>query len=125
MKVEKIEDKFTDLTYLKTIAKGNNDFMLRVINTFISQTKADIEKMRQYFDEKNFDAIYFIAHKMKPSFQFVGIKELNNVILDIETFSKEKNNLELLPGLISKLYSIYLSSVKELEEETVKLTNIS
>ena len=116
--------KYTDLSYLKKIARGNQEFTLKVINTYIAQTKSDINKIEQYLSVKNWDSIYFIAHKMKPSFQLLGIKALQEIILNIETFAKEKINLERLPSLITQLVLIYEASKNELKEE-IQIFNVS
>ena len=113
--------RYTDLTYLKTISRGNDEFLLKVIHTFISQVRSDLDKIQQYMDEKKWDSIHFIAHKIKPSFQFVGIKALEEVIVNIETYAKEQNNLDLLPPLVFQLTSIYEASVEELNEEEKKI----
>ena len=113
--------RYTNLAYLYNLCRGSNEFVLKVIDTFIRQMKTDIGKMRQYIEEKNWDSLHFIAHKMKPSFQFVGIKELQDVIVNIEKYAKERSNLDLLPQLLSQLITIYDASVKELEGEVKKL----
>ena len=110
--------KHTNLTYLKGISKGDIEFMLKVIDTFITQAKSDIEKLNQFIKEEKWDSIYFVAHKMKPSFQFVGIKELQEVIENIEKYAKDKKNIDIISKLAKQISSVYESSVKELKKES-------
>ena len=116
-------NQYINLTYLKKISKGSNEFMLKMINTFIKQVINDVSSMQQQLDEKDWDSLYNTAHKMKPSFIFMGIKNLKDPIISIERNARERANLETLQELISKVVFICDSSVKELEAEAKKLTN--
>lgn len=113
--------KHIDLGYLKSISKGDAEFMVKVIDTFIIQEKADIQKLHEFIKEGKWESIFLIAHKMKPSFQFVGIKELQEVLENIELHAREKTNMDLVSELAIQVSSIYEASVLELIDETGKI----
>jgi HPt (histidine-containing phosphotransfer) domain-containing protein len=115
--------KHTDLTYLNTISKGNKEFTVKFINTFIKQISEDLPKMQQYLDTQSWEDLGNLAHKIKPSFQFMGIKELQEDILFIESNAREQINLDKLPSLISNLVYICDIAIAELKQEIVLLTS--
>jgi HPt (histidine-containing phosphotransfer) domain-containing protein len=114
--------KQTDLSYLNTISKGNKEFTLKFIRAFIKQMSEDLPLVQQYFDSQDWESLANIAHKIKPSFQFVGIKVLQESIAVIEKSARDQINLEDLPGLISNLMYICQIAISELNQE-IELLN--
>lgn len=106
-----------DLTYLKELSNGSNEFILQMISVFMAQTPEAIGDLEKHLDHKDWKALRAVAHKMKPSFSFMGIKELEPVIAAVEEYSKDETNLDELPAMISRIKNICLESMKELEAE--------
>ena len=112
--------KYTDLTYLHELSKGNADFELKMINTFVNQAQVDVQKMKQALVDKNWDVIYLIAHKMKASLHFVGLSSLHADMLSVELYAKQRTNFQELPELISSISSIIEIAIDELNDEITK-----
>ncbi len=106
--------KVTDLTYLKSISRGNDEFVKKMINSIITQVSEDLEKMQKLAVDNDWEALSFTVHKTKPSFHFVGIKSVQDGITAIEQYAKEKIHLETLPDLISSVTAIFEKAKKEL-----------
>lgn len=115
------EMRHTDLSYLRSISRGSKEFIVKLINSFITQTSAEIEKLKQHLQAQNWEGVYATAHKMKPSFHFVGLKELKEPIQNIETYAKEKSNLSSIPELVSQVVAVCNTAINELKEEIEKL----
>ncbi|MBA3285534.1 MAG: Hpt domain-containing protein, partial [Nitrosopumilus sp.] len=109
--------KYTDLSYLKQLAKGSNEFIKQMLSIFIDQTPPAIESLEENFNKKDWVALRAAAHKMKPSFSFVGIKELEPVIKEIEECAEKESELDSLPEKISKIRQISIKAIVELEKE--------
>jgi HPt (histidine-containing phosphotransfer) domain-containing protein len=114
--------KYTDLTYLSTISKGNKEFTLKFIKTFIKQMAEDLPFLQQHLNDRNWEALANMAHKIKPSFQFVGVKEEFTNIQLIEHTAREQIKLEELQALIANLVYICDMAVTELNDEVQQLT---
>lgn len=106
-----------NLDYLKSISKGNDEFMLKIINTFINETPKNIKMLSGYAERKDWEQLQFLAHKMKPSIAFMGIKELEQPIKDIEKYAKQHNSSGTIAQLIFKLDKICNLAIAELENE--------
>jgi PAS domain S-box-containing protein len=109
--------KHTDLTFLRTVSKGNKEFVNKIVNSFITQATVDLEKFQQALEAQDWEGIHFIAHKMKSSIHFVGIKELHNTVRDIEKYAQQKSNYEALTQLVPQFIHICKLSIRELETE--------
>ncbi|MGZ4034903.1 MAG: Hpt domain-containing protein [Bacteroidia bacterium] len=109
--------KHIDLTYLKQLSNGSNDFINQMISVFMAQTPEALDSMDKYLDKKDWKSLHGVAHKIKASFSFMGIKELENDINLIEEYALSQTNLNLLPDIISHLKNVCNEAMKELEIE--------
>jgi PAS domain S-box-containing protein len=122
MKTEGHPLKHTDLTFLKTVAKGNLQFVQKIVTSFISQAGPDLDKMQKSLDAQDWEGLHFIAHKMKSSIHFVGIKELHHTIREIEKFAQSKTDIEALQNLVPQFIHVCRLSIRELEAEVSSLS---
>ncbi|MFY9307932.1 MAG: Hpt domain-containing protein [Bacteroidia bacterium] len=109
--------KQTDLTYLKELSNGSNEFIVEMITVFVEQTPLEIANMEKHLAAGDWKSLRATAHKMKPSFSFMGIKELEGVIKTIEDYAANEKNLDLLPGLILKVKEVCTQAIEELVQE--------
>jgi HPt (histidine-containing phosphotransfer) domain-containing protein len=118
---EKEGNRFTDLSYLRAIAKGSNEFVLKLINSFITQTTEEIKKMKTSLQKQDWEGIHSTAHKIKPSLHFVGITDLKEPIVELEELAKKKQDPAHIGELVNQVADICTIAIKELEEEAGKL----
>jgi HPt (histidine-containing phosphotransfer) domain-containing protein len=107
----------TDLTYLNELANGDKAFINEMITVFLEQTPEAIVKLGNYCTEKNWKMLRATAHKMKPSFSFVGLKDLAAVINSIEEYADSETHLDLLPEMISNVKRTCTQALEELKEK--------
>ncbi len=106
--------KHIDLTYLKQLASGSNQFIVEMIDAFLEQTPEELHNLEKYLNLQDWKLLRSTAHKIKPSFSFMGIKELEPVIKQVEEYAATQQNLELLPGMISQIKNVCTASLEEL-----------
>ena len=119
MEMEANKKSITDLSYLKDLAKGDNGFIREMIQVFIEQTPEAINNLEKHLANKDWKMVRAVAHKMKPSFSFVGLKELHTIANSVEEYAETETNLGLLPEMIAKIKSTCATAVAELGE-TIK-----
>ncbi len=95
--------KSYNLSYLKEISGGDEEFILDMIQTFIENTPIEIATLRNYIKEEKWDLLGENAHRFAPSLQFLGLVSLRPVINQIEDFSFNRKNLDQISSLIDKL----------------------
>lgn len=106
-----------NLSYLKEISGGDEEFILDMIQTFIENAPSEISTFKILAKEKNWELLGENAHRFAPSLQFLGLVSLRPVINQIETFSFEKKNLETIPTMIEKLEAECLLVSDELKKD--------
>lgn len=112
-----------DLTYLRDVSSGSNEFMIEMIELFLDQTPAYFEQLKQFIAEKNWAKVSEIAHKIKPTLAFMGADAAKESMADIENNARNLTDTELISPAFESLYEfsgdlfIKLTEVKkELEK---------
>ncbi len=109
--------KHIDLSYLKQLAEGDNEFVAEMIALFIEQTPSEIEKLEIYLLKKEWGALHTLSHKLRSSVSFAGIKELEEWLLAIEEYTEKGTHLDQIPGLVSRVRETCFKAIGELEQE--------
>ncbi len=113
----------TDLTFLKEISDNNEQFFCEFITMFLINTPKSIQDMKTSLMSTDWEGLRQAAHKVKPSFNYVGLKELNLLSGKIEEFAKQQNNMEEIKTLLNKIETIAAIAFKELTEEINAITH--
>lgn len=106
-----------DLSYLKQLSNGSNEFILQMISIFMAQTPEAVDQMNKHLQNNEWKLLRGVIHKMKPSFSFMGIKELETIAVSAEKYCETETNLDKLPELIHRIKEVCLAAIRELEEE--------
>lgn len=77
-----------DLTFIKEISDGDQDFINDVLNTFLNEMPKDIAQMNQAVTDQDIVMIGKMAHKTKSSLQTLGLFEMKELALRIEQLTK-------------------------------------
>lgn len=112
-----------DLSYLRDVSSGSNEFMVEMIELFLDQTPAYFEQLNQLISEQNWVKVAEIAHKVKPTLAFMGADAARESMAEIETNARNQTNIETISPAFKSLYDfsgdlfIKLTEVKkELEQ---------
>ena len=113
---EGIEAKI-DLSYLKEIAEGNDEFIIEMIEMFLQRTPEALEKLNESFQKQNWEELRLIAHRIKPSYSYVGLPEIQIMLSEIESCSHTKDDINKIPVIISQVKQTSNAAFKDLENE--------
>lgn len=110
-----------DLRYFNSITEEDMELKIKMMRIMLDETPDELEKLRKYTDEKNWDLVRAIAHKMKSSMQFLGLKETLDNVKSVELYAKEMKNLELIPEKVSRVEQDCRQALIALQEELEKI----
>jgi len=111
------EGELYDLSMIREISQGNNDFVKKMMSLFIDTLPPAINELKQHLAESNWASLGGVAHKIKPSIDTMGIDSLKEDIRSVERFGKESIHLDELPGLISRIEFIIEAVITKLKTE--------
>ncbi|MDZ4666991.1 MAG: hypothetical protein SGJ00_03805 [bacterium] len=105
-----------DLTYLKEISGGDNNFIKEMLELYINSTANEAVLFKDLLAKNDFESIGHLAHKMKAPIQMLGANELFNKIRVLEAYGKEHYNTSELPELIERVTVLVDESIIEIRE---------
>lgn len=114
-----------DLSYLKDVASGSDEFMIDMIDLFLDQTPAYFEQLEQFISEENWSKVADIAHKIKPTLAFMGVDSARESMAEIEQTARNLINLETISPAFQKLKEMSVQLYKQLAEVKASLQNPS
>jgi len=110
-------ERITDLSYLVSVCGDDPEFKKELIETFLKETPPMIDDIKGHLIDSEWKKIGDIAHKMKPSFTFMGIHSAKELILDLERNGKQEEDTPEISGLVLKLDNICSKAFAELNNE--------
>jgi HPt (histidine-containing phosphotransfer) domain-containing protein len=114
-----------DLSYLKDVASGSDEFMIDMIDLFLDQTPTYFEQLEQFIVEENWSKVADIAHKIKPTLAFMGVDSARESMAEIEQNARNLINLETISPAFQILKEMSVQLYKQLEEVKASLQNPS
>lgn len=94
-----------DLTFLRTFTKEDPEKIKKYIGMFLRIAPEAIQQMETYLATQDYDALKVNAHSLKPQISYMGIKELEQTIKEIEYQAGSKSNVDQLPDKIASFKS--------------------
>ena len=77
-----------DLTYLRSVANGNLDFMKEMISTFQKSVPDRISEIRSMVHDKQWGPVAKALHKIKPTLTMMGLTNLREEVQSMEELLK-------------------------------------
>jgi len=105
-----------DLSKLEEIAKGNKQFVNKMVNLFIKEAASSVSQIKIAFQDGDFSKVKAIAHRIKPSIDNMGISSLKNDIREIEKHAEIYLSSKQLDTLITKLETKIALVINDLKE---------
>ncbi|MBC6110822.1 Hpt domain-containing protein [Pedobacter fastidiosus] len=105
-----------DLSYLTEMVGHNPEFMIEVFDTFIEQTPFYLAELEDALSVKNWDKVANCAHKIKPTFSYVGRGDVKDFVQSIEENARKQIDVELIPDNIERLKDLLIIIYQQLED---------
>lgn len=104
-----------NLSKLRSI--GNDEFVRQMLQLFVKEVPESIEKIKSAYQTHDFQAVKYIAHRIRPSIVNLEISEVKDEILEIEEAAASGRKTERLETLIGKVDSMILRVVDIIKAE--------
>ena len=108
---------YYDISEIKTISRGNDDFVKKMLKMFIEQAPVHISEMKSKFIANEFIGVGEIAHRIKPTIDNMGIASLKTTIREIEKIGKSGQDNGSLPTLMEKVEMDILSAINAIKSD--------
>jgi len=108
---------YYDISEIKTISRGNDEFVKKMLKMFIEQVPANISEMKAKFTANEFIGVGEIAHRIKPTIDNMGIASLKSTIREIEKIGKSGQDNGSLPMLMQKVETDISSAINAIKND--------
>lgn len=111
-----------DLSYLKDFSGGDTSFIREMLGLFLSDAPNQITMMKEYLEEKDWDKLGKLGHRMKPNFQMLGMDNQREMAFSIETMGKNDDvNVTKMEEWTNRLIVDTKVAIPILEKELAKI----
>lgn len=112
---------YTDISYLQQITKNNYDIIRLTIEKYSVSIPDVVSKLEHALQKKDYNALGAEAHKFLSTISILKIKNLEGLVRQLETDSKERQNLEKVPAIVGEVKKLSEFVMVELEELKIDL----
>ena len=91
----------SDLNYLKTMSGGDAKFIQEMIELFREQIEEYKKDMPALLQKKEYDSLSKMAHKAKSSVAVMGMKEVAELLKELEILAQEEKEVERYDSMIN------------------------
>ena len=107
---------FYDLSKVDEIAQGDTNFVKVIVSTFLEEIPKDTAALEQAYEDTDYEQVYQLAHKIKPSVELFGLGILDEVIF-IQDWGKLKKSEVCINKQMVVILDRIKTVVKELKEK--------
>ncbi len=118
--VEKTVQPMIDISYLKSLSEGNDEFVTEMLNIFAEDTPVLMQQMKVAVEKEDWKKVSQLAHKYRSPLALLGIKSIEEIMNTIEYNAKEKTNLSELPKMFNEAEVLTLSALEYINKELTK-----
>lgn len=109
-----------DLTYLEEVTGGSSEMIVEMLKLFLNDTPDQLSSIERNVKNKDWEGIRAEAHKLKPTFQYVGLSKSHLEIAEVESKARNKEDLESILQLVHSVqndFNLIQSEIKSKIEE--------
>ena len=106
-----------NLDKINEMAEGDEDFIVSVVSVFLEEVPEDLECLEKAINNKDYENIYKLAHKIKPNVDILGMEQTRAKALEIETLGKTTGSMSEIEEKFPILKRDVLQVVAELKND--------
>lgn len=104
-----------DLSYLIEMVGHNPEFMIEVFDTFMQQTPFYLAELEDALSDQNWMKVGDCAHKIKPTFSYVGRNDIKDFVQSIEHNARKQIAVDRIPADVERLKQLLTEVYAQLE----------
>lgn len=120
-KQETESNKPYNLEELKSLANGDNDFVVEMATVFINTTKEGLRDMEEALAEENWESLADYAHKIVPPCRHMQANTLLKKLKHIEAEIRDHNRTDNMGALVAEAKQEAQQIITQLEAELQNL----
>ncbi len=112
-----------DLSYLEEVTGGNSEMIVEMLRLFVNDTPDQLSNIERNVKDGDWDAVRAEAHKLKPTFQYVGMDGTHLLVAEVETKARNREQIERIPELVDSIIQNFNDVLGSLESKIKELSS--
>lgn len=100
---EEGKGRVVDFDDFNEMTRGNKEFSVEMIDLFLEKSPADLSELESAIRKEEFGSVRAIAHRMKTSVGFMGLKHLGPVLGEMELLAEDTKDLSRIIPAFKKV----------------------
>lgn len=111
-----------DLAYLREMSGDSSDFMIEMLDAFLKQTPIYMADLENAIAAENWKLTSECAHKIKPTFYYVGREDARDHMQLMEKNARELIDVHEIPASFQEAKAFVEILYRQLEEAKAALS---
>ncbi len=117
VQTEEPEPVYYDITEIRTISRGNEAFISKMLKMFVEQIPVFVNDMKEKHAEGELITVGEIAHRIKPTIDNMGIVSSKTIIRELEKMGKANEDNGTMMTLIGKVEMDVAKAVEAIKRD--------
>ncbi len=114
---EPLVAKQFSLDKLNNVARGNKGFVIKMLQLFIDTTPELIRQLENALQQKDWQQLNAVAHKLKPTVQTMDIKHISTEVAQVEKTALSNPSAEMLEPMVDKIVKVLEACIRQAKVE--------
>ena len=110
-----------DLSYLEEVTGGSSEMIVEMLELFKNETPEQLSSIEENIANQDWDKVRAEAHKLKPTFQYVGMESSYQLITAVETNARNREQLDTISELTDSIKRNFEKALKSIESRIEEL----
>ena len=106
-----------NLSKVYALSENDNDFVLQIVQLFVTEVPTDLKQIAIGIEEKNYDQAYSFAHKIKPTLDLIGMSVAFDEIILVEQWTKNQGKRKEIKETFKSIENKIEKAVKEISKD--------
>jgi PAS domain S-box-containing protein len=111
--------KLYDLSTIREISGGDEEFVQTMVSLFIDTVPSNLKELNAALQNKNWDLVSKMAHKLKSTLDSMGIHSIGQDIRTVEQNAKVKESVENIPATIFRINDVIVKCIEQIEKDFI------
>lgn len=103
-----------NLEKVHALSDNDHEFVLQIANLFVSEIPADLRELETAIENKDYKTAYGFAHKIKPTFDLLGMTVAFEETLMVEDWTRKEGKRKEIKETFKSIASKTEKAIKEI-----------
>ena len=106
-----------NLSKVYSLSDNDPEFVIQIISLFVTEVPLDLKQIDLGIKTKDHKLSYAYAHKIKPTFDLLGMSMAHEEILQVEAWTKAEGKKKEIEATFISIQDLVDKAIKEIKKD--------